>query len=73
MARAIVGILLAATATASFIGAAEAATCSGWRTTCLKRGGGSACDDKFAQCMATGTWTEGAKWGGATHGGVTKK
>ena len=73
MTRTIAGFLLAATATALLAAAAEAATCSGWRATCLKRGGGSACDDKFAQCMTTGTWTEGAKWGGATHGGVTKK
>jgi hypothetical protein len=39
----------------------------------VKRGGSSDCDAKFAQCMATGTWTEGAKWGGGTHTGVTKK
>lgn len=73
MMRLSIATLLACFAAALLPGAADAATCSGWRATCVKRGGSSDCDAKFAQCMATGTWTEGAKWGGATHSGVTKK
>lgn len=52
---------------------ALAASCSSWKATCEKRGGGSYCDAQFSQCMTSGTWTEGAKFGGATHSGVTKK
>ena len=52
---------------------AFAASCSSWKATCEKRGGGADCQSKFDQCMASGTWTEGAKFGGATHSGVTKK
>lgn len=65
--------LLAVAASLSVAPAADAASCSSWRASCVKRGGGSACDAKFDKCMATGTWTEGAQWGGATHSGVTKK
>ncbi len=59
----------------TFVGitAANAASCSSWKATCEKRGGGADCQVKFDQCMATGTFTEGAKFGGATHSGVTKK
>ncbi len=71
--KGIVAGLLLAGASVWLLGSAEAASCSGWRATCLKRGGGSSCDEKYAQCMVTGTWTEGAKWGGGTHSGVTKK
>lgn len=66
----VASLLLAAAATTT---AAEAATCSQWRSTCESRGGGSACDAKFAKCMKDGTFTEGEKWGGKTHTGVTKK
>lgn len=52
---------------------AHAATCSSWKATCEARGGSSYCEAQFAKCMKTGTWTEGAKFGGATHTGVTKK
>ena len=52
---------------------AFAASCSSWKSTCDSRGGGSYCDAQFAKCMKTGTWTEGAKFGGATHTGVEKK
>ncbi len=65
--------LLTAAAGLPFALSAEAASCSGWRATCQKRGGGADCDAKFDKCMATGTWTEGAKFGGGTHSGVTKK
>ena len=52
---------------------AFAASCSSWKATCEKRGGGAECQAKFDKCMATGTFTEGAKFGGATHSGVEKK
>ena len=52
---------------------AFAASCSSWKATCEKRGGGDTCQAKFDKCMATGTFTEGAKFGGATHSGVEKK
>lgn len=58
---------------AAVVPAAEAASCSSWRATCQTRGGGSDCDAKFAKCMKTGTWTEGQKWGGGTHTGLTRK
>lgn len=54
-------------------GPAAAASCSSWKATCQSRGGGADCDAKFAKCMKTGTWKEGAKFGGATHSGVEKK
>ena len=52
---------------------ALAASCSSWKATCEKRGGSDYCSAQFDKCMATGTWTEGAKFGGGTHSGVTKK
>ncbi len=52
---------------------ASAASCSSWKATCENRGGAAYCETQFAKCMKTGTWTEGAKFGGATHSGVTKK
>lgn len=52
---------------------ASAASCSSWKTTCESRGGAAYCEAQFAKCMKTGTWTEGAKFGGATHTGVQKK
>lgn len=68
-------VLMAAIVAAGLLAgtAADAASCSSWRATCVKRGGGADCDAKFDKCMATGTWTEGAKFGGGTHSGVTKK
>lgn len=66
-------LLLAAAAVCAFgTGAASAASCSSWKATCESRGGGSSCDAKFAKCLKTGTFTEGAKWGGATHSGLSK-
>ena len=61
-------VMAAASAVPAF-----AASCSSWKATCEKRGGGSNCDSQFSQCLSTGTWTEGAKFGGATHSGLTKK
>jgi hypothetical protein len=61
-------VLTAASAAPSF-----AASCSSWKATCDKRGGGDYCSTQFSQCLSTGTWTEGAKFGGAKHSGLTKK
>ncbi len=66
-------LLLAAVAASAFGAApASAASCSSWKATCESRGGGAACDAKYAKCLKTGTFTEGAKWGGATHSGLSK-
>ena len=61
-------VIAAASAAPAF-----AASCSSWKATCEKRGGGPYCDSQFSQCLATGTWTEGAKFGGGTHSGLVKK
>lgn len=53
--------------------AAHAASCSDWKATCESRGGGASCQAKFDKCLKTGTFTEGEKFGGATHSGLTKK
>jgi hypothetical protein len=62
--------LLALTAGTS---AAWANSCSSWKSTCESRGGGSYCEAQFSKCMKSGSWTEGAKFGGATHSGLAKK
>ncbi len=51
---------------------AFAASCSSWKATCESRGGGGACEAKFTKCLKTGTFTEGAKYGGATHTGLSR-
>lgn len=51
--------------------AQAASSCSGWKAICETRGPG--CGPKFAQCMKSGCWTEGAAHGGATHCGLAKK
>jgi hypothetical protein len=66
-------IILGLAALVSGASAASAASCSSWKSTCESRGGSSYCDAQFAKCMKTGTWTEGAKFGGATHTGLAKK
>lgn len=68
--RLIVMTALAVTALGG--GQALAASCSSWKAICESRGGGSACDAKYAKCLKTGRFTEGAKWGGATHSGLSK-
>ncbi len=66
-------VLLAAAAVCAFgVGPADAASCSSWKAICESRGGGAACDAKYASCLKTGKFTEGAKWGGATHSGLAK-
>lgn len=74
MTRSLATILLAATAVVGAANTAEAGTCSSWRATCESRGGSvSGCQSKFDKCMATGTWTEGAQFGGTVHKGVRRK
>jgi hypothetical protein len=48
-----------------------ASSCSAWKAICETRGPG--CDAKFSQCMKSGCWTEGPKYGGATHCSLAKK
>ena len=62
-----------------FAQAASAASCSSWRATCVKRATSfnpsylPQCDAMFNACLSSGCFTEGAKFGGATHCGLTKK
>jgi hypothetical protein len=51
--------------------AQSGSSCSAWKSICDSRGPG--CDAKLAQCLKSGCWTEGSKWGGATHCGLAKK
>jgi hypothetical protein len=63
---------LSRTTKSGFVQMAQgASSCSGWKAICETRGPG--CDAKFAQCMKSGCWTEGAKFGGATHCSLAKK
>jgi hypothetical protein len=66
-------IALAVLTSVAGTSAAYANSCSTWKATCESRGGGAYCEAQFAKCMKTGSWTEGAKFGGATHSGLTKK
>ena len=69
MGSTLLALLLVAGSSATVL----AASCSDWKATCESRGGGSACEAKYDKCMKTGTFTEGAAFGGATHSGVTRK
>ncbi len=51
---------------------AAGGSCSSWKSTCEGRGGGAACVAKFNSCKKSGCFTEGEKWGGATHCGLSK-
>jgi hypothetical protein len=63
--------------------AASAASCSGWRATCMSRASARGaefaqsfapqCEAKFSACLSSGCFTEGAQFGGATHCGLTQK
>jgi len=66
-------VLLLTTAVILNAAPALASSCSSWKSTCVSRGGGSYCEAQFSKCLKTGSWTEGAKFGGATHSGLTKK
>ncbi len=50
---------------------AQASSCSAWKSICEARGPG--CDAKYSQCLKSGCWTEGPKYGGATHCGLAKR
>jgi hypothetical protein len=55
---------------------AAAASCSSWKGTCLKRVRPQfvwQCESKFSACLTSGCFTEGPKFGAATHCGLTKK
>jgi hypothetical protein len=55
---------------------ASAASCSTWKATCMQRGGAQFaqdCASKFNACLASGCFTEGKKYGGATHCELTRK
>jgi hypothetical protein len=53
--------------------AVAADMCSTWKNTCMGRRGGPACEEKHKTCLKSGCFTEGAKYGGGTHCGLTKK
>jgi hypothetical protein len=51
---------------------AAGGSCSSWKSTCEGRGGGANCTAKYNSCMKSGCFTEGEKYGGATHCGLSK-
>jgi hypothetical protein len=57
--------------------AVAAASCSSWRATCVERATAVSpgylpeCDAKFNACLSAGCFTEGKRFGGATHCGLT--
>lgn len=59
--------------------AAPAASCSSWKAMCVKRSASvnpsylPQCDAKFSACLLSGCFSEGARFGGATHCGLTRK
>jgi hypothetical protein len=59
--------------------AVAAVSCSSWRATCVKRATAVSpgylpdCDAKFNACLSSGCFTEGKRFGGGTHCGLTKK
>jgi hypothetical protein len=70
--------LLAAMAALLIIAFAQTAlaiSCSGWKAICINRGGATyaQCDSKFRECLSSGCFTEGVKFGGGRHCGVAKK
>ena len=62
-----------------FAEAASAANCSSWRAVCVKRATSvnpnylPQCDAKFSVCLSSGCFSESARFGGATHCGLTRK
>lgn len=52
---------------------AAGGSCGSWKSTCEGRGGGANCTAKYNSCLKSGCFTEGEKWGGATHCGLAKK
>ena len=73
-------VIAAATfALASAQTATAAASCSSWRATCVGRAHAyfpnylPECDAKFKACLSSGCFSEGNRFSGATHCGLTKK
>jgi hypothetical protein len=52
---------------------AQGSSCGAWKSTCESRGGGATCDSKYRSCLKSGCFTEGAKFGGATHCSLAKQ
>ena len=52
---------------------AQGGSCSAWKSTCESRGGGANCESKYRACLKSGCFTEGAKFGGATHCSLAKQ
>jgi hypothetical protein len=52
---------------------AQGGSCSAWKSTCESRGGGASCESKYRACLKSGCFTEGAKFGGATHCSLAKQ
>lgn len=53
--------------------ATSASSCSGWKAICDSRVPGPGCDARQRECLKTGCWAEGERFGGANHCGLTKK
>jgi hypothetical protein len=52
---------------------AQGSSCSAWKSTCESRGGGATCGSKYRACLKSGCFTEGEKFGGATHCSLAKQ
>jgi hypothetical protein len=52
---------------------AQGSSCGAWKSTCEGRGGGASCDAKYRSCLKSGCFTEGVKFGGATHCSLAKQ
>ena len=72
-------VVVAASLLPTLAHAASAASCAAWRATCVKRATAAhpdylpQCEAKYSSCMASGCFTEGAGYGGATHCGLKNK
>ena len=52
---------------------AQGGSCGAWKSTCESRGGGASCGSKYRSCLKSGCFTEGEKFGGATHCNLAKQ
>jgi hypothetical protein len=60
---------------AAFAPAWAAGSCKSWLATCNSRTGGgspSSCSGKYSDCLQSGCFTEGKRYGGGTHCGLKK-
>ena len=59
---------------AAFAPAWAAGSCKSWLATCNSRTGGSpsSCSAKYSDCLQSGCFTEGKRYGGGTHCGLKK-